>query len=277
MLPFAVPREIADDEFRYLTALLHEHTGIRLAAGKEALVAGRLDKRIRQLGLLDYGEYVGLLRSSHDEVELHQLINLLTTNETYFFREEQHFEYLERVIAPAWRQNRPFRLWSAASSTGEEAYTAAMVLAEALPAAGWQIVGSDISTRVVDAARRALYPIEAADRIPPPLLRKYCLRGCDEFEGLLTISRELRARVEFHCLNLMEDFRRLGQFDVILLRNVMIYFDTDTKRGLIARLQEALQPGGHLIIGSSETLNAIPSDLRMIQPSVYQLGQTRRG
>jgi len=276
MLPFAVQRDLTGDEFRYITTLLHQHTGIKLAPGKEALVAGRLDKRIRQLRLDGYGAYVELLRS-HDEAELHQMINLLTTNETYFFRESQHFDYLERVVLPTRRTDRPFRLWSAASSTGEEAYTAAMVLAEAMPGAAWQIVGSDISTKVVDGARKAFYPIAAAEKIPQRLLRKYCLRGLDEWAGLLTVSRELRARVEFQRVNLMEDFRQLGQFDVIMLRNVMIYFDIETKRGLVPRLQERLQPGGHLIIGSSETLSGIPSDLRMVEPSIYQLGGERRG
>jgi chemotaxis protein methyltransferase CheR len=271
MPPFAAARELSRDEFSYLTTLLHDHTGIRLAPGKEALVAGRLDKRIRQLGLAGYGAYVSLLRSRRDEVELHQLINLLTTNETFFFREAQHFEYLHRVVLKEWRGNRPFRLWSAASSTGEEAYTAAMVLADTLPTAPWQIVGSDISTRVVEGARKALYPIAAAEKIPSAMLRRYCLRGREEYEGLFTIGRELRSRVEFHALNLIEDFGALGRFDLILLRNVMIYFDLDTKRRLIPRLQQMLWPGGHLIIGSSETLNSVPSDLRMVEPSIYRL------
>jgi chemotaxis protein methyltransferase CheR len=276
MVPFAAPREISGDEFRYLTGLLHEHTGIKLAPGKEALVAGRLDKRIRQLGLGGYGDYIALLSHGHDEVELHQMINLLTTNETYFFREPRHFDYLREVIVPARQPHRPFRMWSAASSTGEEAYTAAMVLADVLPLQ-WEIVGSDISTRVVETATRALYPIESAEKIPQPLLRKYCLRGREEYEGLLLICRELRGRVQFHCLNLIEDIRWLGRFDVIFLRNVMIYFELATKRDLVNRMQDALVPGGHLIIGSSESLNAIPSDLRMVEPSVYRLAGPGRG
>jgi len=270
MLPFAAARQLTGDEFGFLTALLREHTGISLGPGKEALVAGRLDKRVRQLGLGGYGEYVALLRQ-RDEAELHQMINLLTTNETFFFREPRHFEYLQQIVVPARDPGRPLRVWSAASSTGEEAYTTAMVLAESLPPAQWEIVGSDISTRVVEVARRALYPIEAAERIPPALLRKYCLRGREEYEGLMTVCRPLRARVEFHCLNLMEDLRRLGRFDVVFLRNVMIYFDLPTKRDLVDRLQDLLVPGGHLIIGSSESLNAIPSALTMVEPSIYRL------
>nr|WP_308129617.1 CheR family methyltransferase [Actinoplanes polyasparticus] len=270
-------RTISHDDFRYITSVLHEHTGIWLAPGKEALVSGRLDKRIRALGLTGYSDYVRLLRDRHDETELHHLINLLTTNETFFFREAQHFDYLRREVLPAHGAGRPFRLWSAASSTGEEAYTAAMVLADTLPAGAWQIVGTDVSTRVVESARAALYPIEAAERIPRQLLRRFWLKGREEYEGLMTVTTELRSRVQFHRRNLIEEFRQLGHFDVIMLRNVMIYFDLETKRSLIPRLQERLVPGGHLIIGSSESLNAIPSQLRMVEPSIYRLDGDARG
>ncbi|MDY7086953.1 MAG: CheR family methyltransferase [Actinomycetota bacterium] len=264
------PRTISHGDFRYITGVLHEQTGIWLAPGKETLVSGRLDKRIRALGLNDYSDYVRLLRDRRDEAELHHLINLLTTNETFFFREAQHFDYLRREVLPARRADRPFRLWSAASSTGEEAYTAAMVLADTLPAGTWEIVGTDISTRVVERARQGLYPIEAAERIPRPMLRRFCLKGREEYEGLMTVTAELRSGVQFHRRNLIEDFRQLGRFDVIMLRNVMIYFNLETKRSLIPRLQEMLVPGGHLIIGSSESLNSIPSQLRMVEPSIYR-------
>jgi chemotaxis protein methyltransferase CheR len=270
-MPYAAAAGLTDTDFRHIARLLHDHTGIRLGPGKEALVTSRLDRRIRQLGLNGYREYIALVDDRHDEAELHQMINLLTTNETFFFREPRHFEYLAHVLVPAREPGRVFRMWSAASSTGEEAYTAAMVLAERMPPTTWEIVGSDISSRVVEVANRSLYPIEAADKIPPALLRKYCLRGREEYEGLLTICRELRARVQFHCLNLMEDVRRLGRFDVIFLRNVMIYFDVDTKRDLVNRLQDMLHPAGHLIIGSSESLNSISAGLRMVEPSIYRV------
>lgn len=270
--PDLAPRTISRADFEYITGVLHDHTGIRLAPGKEALVSSRLDKRIRALGLGGYPDYVRLLRERGNELELHQMINLLTTNETFFFREAQHFEYLRREVLPRQPAGRLFRLWSAASSTGEEAYTAAMVLAETLPSGSWEIVGTDISTRVVEGARAGLYPIAAAERIPKPLLRRFCLKGREEYHGLMTVTRDLRSRVQFHCLNLIGDFRQLGRFDVIMLRNVMIYFDLETKRALVPRLVERLVPGGHLIIGSSESLNSIPSRLRMVEPSIYRLG-----
>jgi chemotaxis protein methyltransferase CheR len=270
------PRTLARADFEYITGLLHDHTGIRLAPGKEALVSGRLDKRIRTLGLGGYGDYVRLLRERGNEVELHQMINLLTTNETFFFREAQHFDYLRREVFPKQPAGRLLRLWSAASSTGEEAYTAAMVLADTLPGGSWEIVGTDISTRVVEGARAGLYPVAAAERIPQPLLRRFGLRGRDEYEGLMTVTRELRSRVRFHCLNLIGDFRQLGRFDVIMLRNVMIYFDLKTKIDLVLRLQQMLQPDGYLIIGLSESLTGISSTLRMVQPSIYEAVGTDR-
>jgi chemotaxis protein methyltransferase CheR len=269
--PHGFARAISRDDFRYITGVLHDHTGIRLAPGKEALVASRLDKRIRALGLGGYADYVRLLRDRRDQGELRQLVDLLTTNETFFFREPRHFDYLRREVLPARAAGRTFRLWSAASSTGEEAYTAAMVLADVLPTGSWEIIGTDISTRVVEGARTGLYPIAAAEKIPPALLRRFCLKGRDEYAGMMTVTRELRSQVRFHCRNLIEDFTGLGNFDVIMLRNVMIYFDMETKRSLIPRLQNMLVPGGHLIIGSSESLNAIPSALRMVEPSVYRL------
>ncbi|HEX5204064.1 CheR family methyltransferase [Paractinoplanes rhizophilus] len=278
MLQALTYREIGPAEFTYITGLLHRETGIRLAPGKEALVAGRLDKRLRNLGMADYPEYVHYLRTQPaSSPEMVQLINLLTTNETFFFREQQHFQFLRDVVVPDRDRARPLRLWSAASSTGEEAYTAAMVLSDALPDAPWEIVGTDISSRVVDNARLGIYPITAAAKIPRPMLRKYCMRGREEYDGTMAVNRRLRARVSFRQDNLMGQLGHLGRFDVIFLRNVMIYFDPETKRELVLRLQDMLHPGGYLIVSHSESLNGIPSRLQMIEPSIYRTSGQPRG
>jgi chemotaxis protein methyltransferase CheR len=272
MLTASAPRPLTRDEFSQISELLLRRTGIRLAPGKETLVMGRLDKRLRQLQLSTYSEYLQLLNEP-EEPELGHAIDLLTTNETFFFREPRHFEFLGELArqAPA---GRPFRLWSAASSSGEEAYTAAMVLAETLPPqAAWEVVGTDVSARVVASAQRGLYPIEAAERIPLPLLRKYCRKGREDYEGMMRIAPELRARTTFVRANLLDDLRQLGQFQVILLRNVMIYFGPETKMGLIERLEQMLQPGGHVIVSLSETLKGVTEQLQMVEPSVY----ARRG
>ncbi|GAA3392220.1 CheR family methyltransferase [Cryptosporangium minutisporangium] len=262
------PKPITREEFQQISDLLVRRTGIRLTPGKESLVMGRLDKRLRQLGITTYREYFDLLQRP-EEPELHQAIDLLTTNETFFFREPRHFDYLREVILPAHPAHRPFRLWSAASSSGEEAYTAAMVLADALPTTPWEVVGTDVSARVVASAQRGLYPIKAAERIPLPLLRRYCRKGREEYDGLMAIAPEIRVRTTFVRANLMDNLQGLGRFDVIFLRNVMIYFGADTKVALVERLEEMLQPGGHLIVSLSETLKGITSRLTMVEPSVY--------
>ncbi|MFG1926587.1 CheR family methyltransferase [Cryptosporangium sp. NPDC048952] len=263
------PKPITRSEFAEISELLLRRTGIRLTPGKESLVMGRLDKRLRQLGLTSYREYLDLL-ARPEEPEIHQAIDLLTTNETFFFREPRHFDYLREEVLPAHPPNRPFRLWSAASSSGEEAYTAAMVLAEALPNAPWEVVGTDVSARVVASAQRGLYPIAAAERIPMPLLRRYCRKGREEYTGLMAVAPELRSRVTFVRANLMNNLEGLGRFDVIFLRNVMIYFGPETKIALLERLEAMLQPGGHLIVSLSETLKGVTSRLQLVEPSVYQ-------
>ncbi|GAA3150163.1 protein-glutamate O-methyltransferase [Planomonospora alba] len=275
--PIAEPLAITGGEFGYISELLHRHTGIRLTPGKEAMVANRLDRRLRQLGMGSYSEYIRLLERPDQEAEVGYVVDRLTTNETFFFREAPHFGFLRDTVVPSHRGHRPLRLWSAASSTGEEAYTAAMVLADAAPATPWEIVGTDVSSRVVAVARRGVYPIAAAERIPRPLLRKYCRKGRDDYAGLMAIAPELRAKVTFLHANLMTDLRSLGRFDVILLRNVMIYFEAPTKHELVARVQEMLHPGGHLIVGHSESLSGITSRLRMVTPSVYRLDGDGRG
>lgn len=274
--PLAGPRNITAEEFRQVSELLHRHTGVRLVPGKETLVMGRLDRRLRQLGLRSYGEYLKLVLAPGQGDELRQLIDRLTTNETFFFREPQHFDFLREVILPAHTANRPFRMWSAACSSGEEAYTAAMVLAEAVPSVPWEIIGTDISSQVVGVAQRGVYPIAAAEKIPTPLLRKYCRKGRDDYQGLMAVHRSLRDKVTFLHANLMSDLQRLGRFDLIMVRNVMIYFDTPTKHGLVARLADMLYPGGYLMISHSESLNGFPTRVQMVAPSVYQINGDHR-
>ena len=264
------PQQITRGEFQAISRLLHEHTGIRLVPGKEMLVMGRLDKRLRQLGLSTYRAYLSLLRQPEGRAELGTAVDLLTTNETFFFREERHFEFLRQVVVLGHREPRPLRLWSAACSSGEEAYTAAMVAADAKPHLDWEIVGTDISSRMVATAQRGIYPLAAAERIPAALLRRYCRKGHGECEGMMAVNGDLRKRVTFRQANLLGNLRELGRFDLIFLRNVMIYFDLETKRALVPRLADMLYPCGHLVVSLSETLNGIRSGLRLVGPSVYR-------
>lgn len=259
-------------DFAWLRRFLFERTGIELKPGKESMVMGRLDRRLRHHGLDTYAQYLHLLASG-DPVETQVAVDYLTTNETFFFRESAHFDFLGRIMAGRVVYGRPIRVWSAASSTGEEAYTIAMVLADSLPPGQtWEVLGTDISTRVVEVARRGIYPIEAAARIPKRYLHEYCLRGREEYEGFLTVHRDLRARVEFREANLTVLPDNLGQFDVVFLRNVMIYFGVETKLRLVRRVVDLLRPGGYLFVSHAETLNGMETGLELITPSIYRVG-----
>jgi chemotaxis protein methyltransferase CheR len=267
-------RVLTPEEFAWLRDFLAHRTGIELKPGKEAMVIGRLDRRLRHHGLPTYTDYFRRLVEG-DPLENQIAVDLLTTNETYFFREPKHFEFLRHLISTPAPRSEPWRVWSAAASSGEEAYTIAMTLADGLRNdRSWSVLGTDISSRVLEAARRALYPIEAAGQIPKRLLRTYCLRGQDEFEGFLAIDRVLRDRVTFREANLIDLPGDLGSFDVIFLRNAMIYFGAETKRRLVAEAAARLRPGGHLIVSHAETLNGISGPLRLVQPSVYVLPGT---
>jgi chemotaxis protein methyltransferase CheR len=239
-----------------------------MSDAKKALVSGRLAKRVKHYGMASYAQYFEMLSSARNG-EMQTAVDLLTTNETFFFREPKHFDFLRDTVLPAWRGG-PRRVWSAASSSGEEAYTLAMVLAEHAPTADWEVVGTDISTRVVEKARAGHYPISRADKIPRQYLTKYCLKGVGSQEGTFVIDRALRDRVSFRHANLKEDLGALGAFDVIFLRNVMIYFDLPTKRRVLERLIPMLKPGGYFMIGHSESLNGITDRLQVVHPSIYR-------
>jgi len=264
------PVVLAKHEFIWIKDYLYKRAGIALNDSKQALVSGRLDKRLRHYGLSSYSEYFHLLDKPGSEQEALMVIDLLTTNETYFFREPQHFEFLKSHFFPMHPASRPLRFWSAASSSGEEAYTLAMLAAEFSKTEHWEIIGTDISTRVLEKARRGLYPISAAEKIPTSLLKKYCLKGNGEYEGFFLVDWVLHSRVKFMYVNLIDKLPDLGCFDVIFLRNVMIYFDMATKQRLVERIQHYLQPGGYFFISHSESLSGIKCDLQMVSPSVYQ-------
>lgn len=262
--------EITDQEFRHFQEFIYEAAGITLPPSKRTLVCGRLAKRLQHCQVRNYGEYFSILSSGHAPDEVQVAVDLLTTNETYFFREPRHFDLLRAAALQARGRSEPFRVWSAASSTGEEAFSAAMVLADCLGTAAWEVVGTDISMRVLQAACRGLYPMERARHIPDAYLRRYCLKGMDEHEGKLLVERSLRSRVHFRHANLNEPLPEMGPFDVVFLRNVMIYFGDETKRQVAGRVLAQLRHGGHLFIGHSESLNGINDSVSMTEPSVYR-------
>lgn len=259
-----------DQEFKQFQSMIYDIAGISMSPAKKPLVSGRLAKRVKHHNLGSYGDYFKLLMNNGSSGELQTAIDLLTTNETYFFREPKHFDFMRNKVLPEHKPGKMFRLWSAASSSGEEPYSLAMLLADVLGASPWEIVGSDISTRVLDRARSGLYPMERSEDIPQSYLKRFCLKGVGSQDGYFLVDGELRNRVRFEYVNLNETLPKMGEFDVIFLRNVMIYFDMETKRQVVARMLSLLAPGGHLVIGHSESLNGICDGLKVVLPSVYR-------
>jgi chemotaxis protein methyltransferase CheR len=261
---------ITDQEFDRFQRFIYEAAGIKLTSAKKALVSSRLMKRVHARSLKSYGAYYDLIASGTDPLEVQTAVDLLTTNETYFFREPKHFEFLRRLIEARPQNAGTFRVWSAASSSGEEAYSIAMLLDDLLGVRPWEILGSDLSAQVLARAKTAHYLEERATHIPFEYRQRYCLKGVGPHAGTLLVSKELRTQVTFRQINLTRPLPQVGMFDVIFLRNVMIYFDDDTKRKVVTRLLETLAPGGHLLIGHSETIARLVDGIEMIAPSIYR-------
>ncbi|MCX7093109.1 MAG: protein-glutamate O-methyltransferase CheR [Methylobacter sp.] len=260
---------LQEDEFALFRDLIYRIAGIWMSPSKKLLVICRLAKRLKHYGLESYGDYFQMITGTGGKQELQMAVDLLTTNETYFFREPKHFEFLSEHILPRHKPGRALRIWSAACSSGEEPYSIAMLLDQALDHAPWEIIATDLNMQVLEKARSGLYSIKSISQIPGSYLSSYCLKGTGAWKEHLLIERKLRERVQFMHYNLTETPPKLGEFDLIFLRNVMIYFNQETKRQVVARLLSLLRPEGHVFIGHSETLKGISNDLRLVQPGVY--------
>jgi chemotaxis protein methyltransferase CheR len=261
---------ISNRAFEKLTNLVKHHSGIHLAESKKQLVVGRLSKRLRHLNLEDYEAYHDHCIASPEELET--MINTITTNETSFFRESHHFDFMSEEILPQVK-NAPFRVWSAAASIGAEGYSIAMELDNTLTQRGieWEVLGTDINTEVVKQASEGLYPIRFADQIDEAYLKRYCLKGTGKHEGEFLIDDYLRSKIHFQCANLMEPIPSdFGKFDVIFLRNMLIYFDNDNKKRIVENVLRVLKPNGYLFIGHAETIGHITSSVRQVRPTIYK-------
>jgi len=268
-------------DFERFSRLVYEQCGIRLPAHKQSMLETRLRKRLRALGLGSFEEYADLIFSgSGAEGELIRLIDVVTTNKTDFFREPAHFDFLTGTALPTLVEqfgagvDRPLKIWSAGCSTGKEPYTLAMVLSEFRQAhtdIRFEILGTDISTDVLDKAVRGIYAEEKAAPIPPALRRKYLLKARDPAAQQVRIVPELRGLVSFRRLNFMdEEYALRDSFDIIFCRNVLIYFDRPTQERLLSRLAGYLESGRFLFLGHSETLLGLSLPLRQMAPSVYR-------
>jgi chemotaxis protein methyltransferase CheR len=263
---------LSDPCFDRIAGLMHASVGLSFPRSKKPLLSARLASRIQRLGLPSFDDYVGLLESADDGGEFQMAIDLLTTNETYFFREPAHFALLQAEL----QRSRPQRLavWSAASSFGDEAYSTAMLLADmemmGTIGADWSILGTDISERVLQSAVQAIYPADRLREVAQQRLKRYCLRGEDESAGLVQIRESLRERVRFGQLNLCAPIDDLGPFDVVFLRNVLLYFDPATKSAVVDRVLAQLRPGGLFFLGTAEGRVPCNTRLTTLAPGAFR-------
>jgi chemotaxis protein methyltransferase CheR len=265
--------ELSKGQFDTIRTLLFSMCGIKLNEGKDGLVKSRLMKRLRMLGLNSFDQYIGRLQSDSSRSEHHALIDALTTNKTSFFRESQHFDFLRAQILPGLTQaNRRIRIWSAGCSSGEEPYSIAIALREALSdidRRDVRILATDISSRVLSKAREGIYEHQELRDVAPALVQKYFTRTCDQPEPRFRLNEHVRELIRFAPLNLMADWPLKGPFDVIFCRNVMIYFEKPTREQLVNRFWHLLEPGGYLLIGHSESLAGSAQRFRYVHPATY--------
>jgi chemotaxis protein methyltransferase CheR len=269
--------QVSDAQYQKLAQLIYKLAGIHLGESKKELLRARLAKRLRSLGCRDVKDYICRLEDDTSGQELVSFLDVITTNKTDFFREPQHFDFLAGEVLPKLDKlcgpNQPFRLWSAACSTGEEPYTLGMVLRE--NRAAWErrglfLLASDLSTKVLEQAKRGVYANERVVDMPRQMLTRYFQRGSNAWEGHVRVRPELRNMVEFRRINLMDAFDSDRAFHVIFCRNVMIYFDKPTQERLVDKFYDCLVPGGYLFVGHSESLTGIRHRLGFVRPAVYR-------
>lgn len=263
------PTVISEYSLKKIQQMFFRCSGIFIADSKEQLIINRLQGHMTSLGFTDFDQYSDFIEQAGNEKEKLTVVDLLTTNETYFFREPQHFNDLQHLIFPKIG-NRPVRIWCAAASSGEEPYSIAMSLSEYFGMDTWELVASDISYRMLEKAKTGLYPMQRLENMPNAYLRKYCQKGVADYDGMFRVSESLRSRVKFLQHNLLDNASNLGLFDVIFVRNVMIYFDNKVKNVVLKNLYNQLRPGGWLITSHSESLIGNPQQLKIEKPSIYR-------
>jgi chemotaxis protein methyltransferase CheR len=259
--------------FAFLADLVYRRSRIRLGPDKQSFVSGRLAGHVRSIDCPGFDAYCRLLESPAGAEEIGVVIDLLSTNHTQFFREPDHFDVLAREVLPRVG-GRPVRVWCAAAASGEEAYSLAIVLAEHFSGAGdgaWRLLASDISQRMLDRCRRAIYAAEQVRLPAPTLLPRYFRRGFADWDGYYRVKPALRRRVAIEHVNLFQpDYPWPAGFDVLFCRNVMLYFDAESRQALVERLFEQVAPGGFLFVGHAESLLGLRHDFRPVSPGVYE-------
>jgi chemotaxis protein methyltransferase CheR len=262
---------LSDDDMHLFQCFFRTAIGVHLPMSRKALLAHRLSVRVHALGMHSLKEYYALLLAPDSIEERQIVVALMTINTTSFFREEHHFSYLRDNILPGYKKDEEILVWSAASATGEEAYSLAMLFDDVVGGEHWHVLGSDISRRVLVFAQRALYPIRKYHKIHRQYQHRYCLQGTGEYEGHFLIHQDIRRRVHFAQINLLDVHVDVQQrFDIIFLRNVTMYFDPVTRIKVIRAVLDKLKPGGYLMLGPTESLDNRHEGVAVCAPSIYR-------
>ena len=265
---------ISPKEFEQFRALIYQECGINLNDSKKTLLVSRLSKRLRTLDLDSFQAYYDLVADQTESDEFTLLLDLVSTNKTDFFREPKHFDFLREQILPTLQSTRRVRIWSSASSSGEEPYTIAMTLYDSVPDPerwDFNILASDISTRVLARAASGIYEDERVRNLPPEIVERHFLKGKGDRAGMIKVKPHLIEMVRYRRINLMDDtFPIKAPLDLIFCRNVMIYFDHPTQAQLVAKFYRYLKPGGYLFIGHSESLQRLDQPFKAVAPTIYR-------
>jgi chemotaxis protein methyltransferase CheR len=268
--PLAEGREFvwSDADFSRIKALIYKKAGISLHDGKHAMVYSRVSRRLRETGHDSFKTYLDWLEH-HDGAEWQEFINALTTNLTAFFRESHHFDILAQMFAAKRSQN--WRIWCSAASTGEEPYSIAMTAQEGLGASGsFEIVNSDIDTKVLSTAQRGVYKADGTKGLSPERMQRFFMRGKGSNEGFMRVKPELQKNLSFQTVNLIQDLPFRDPFDVVFCRNVMIYFDAATQRAVLERIHRVMKPGGMLFVGHADNFSDARSLFALRGKTVYE-------
>lgn len=279
-------RPLTDAEFTLFQKLVYQESGIWLSSAKKALVSGRLARRLRVFGFTSYRQYYNHVMGECGDERIHML-DCISTNETHFFREPDHFAFLQQRVFPVWlaqaaagKRTRRIRVWSAACSSGEEPYSIAMTMLAEPGFVDWdiEIAASDISSRMLERAQAAIWPLAKASEIPSDFAKLFMLKGTGVQAGNIKAGPELRSIVSFHRINLNDDSCPIaGPFDLVFCRNCLIYFDSASKQRAVSKIVSRLSRDGYFFVGHAENLNTISNEVQSVAPTIYVRKQHTEG
>lgn len=266
---------LGDEEFRFLASLIYDRTGIVVGDNKRNLVYSRLARRIRALKLKSFQDYCELLESPEGESEMPEALNAVTTNLTKFFRENHHFDHLRQEVVPklfsAGRHSSRIRFWSAGCSSGQEPFSIAMTVNDAVPnlkSYDFKILATDLDSNMIAKCRSGAYVAREIENIPPATQKKYLSAGAQD--GTVVFDPAIQKLITFNQLNLLKTWPMKGPFDIIFFRNVVIYFDLETQRDILDRMWSLLSNDGYLYVGHSENLSRVTDRFALIGRTIYR-------